>query len=268
MSNTISSPAVSTTSPATLAEPRTLSSTASVFSSLLRADLTTQWRNRRATVMVFLLPVIIMFAWKPLIKTFGGPFVLANCITIGLNAVGIMGYANTIARDRDKGIFQRLRVSPAPNWTIMISRLTVQLVLISIMTLVVFIGGYQYDHITLTAGGYIGSFFASLLCGAVYLALGQAIVGRITNPETVNATSRLIYLALILVGMFGELGMLGDALHKVVIYSPYGTVKTIVNAALVPSTWDPHASMAVLLTLGYTAVFAYLGIKWFKWNSR
>ena len=261
MSNTI-------TAPATLATPKTLSSTANVFSSLLRADLTTQWRNRRASLMVFLLPVIILFAWKPLIEKVGGPFVLSNCITIGLNAIGIMGYANSIARDRDKGIFQRLRVSPAPNWTIMASRLAVQLIMISVMTLVVFVGGYQYDHITLTTGGYIASFFASLICGAVYLALGQAIVGRITNPETVNATSRLIYIAFIMIGMFGELGMLGDILDNAVVYSPYGTVKTIVSGALVPSTWNSHTTLALLITLGYTAVFAYLGIKWFRWNSR
>lgn len=259
---------MTTTAAATLIAPKTLTSTMGVFSSLLRADLMTQWRNRRATVMVFLLPVIILFAWRPLIEKVGGPFVLSNCITIGLNAIGIMGYANSIARDRDKGIFQRLRVSPAPNWTIMGSRLAVQLVMISVMTIVVFLGGYQYDHITLSAGGYIGSFFASLVCGAVYLALGQAIVGRITNPETVNATSRLIYIALIMIGMFGELGMLGDVIDKAVVYSPYGTVKTIVNSALVPATWNAQASLALLITIGYTAVFAYLGIKWFKWSSR
>ena len=267
MSNTTSSPALTAT-PAALPTPRTLSSTMKVFSSLLQADLRTQWRNRRATLMVFLLPVIILFAWRPLIKQFGGPFVLSNCITIGLNAIGIMGYTNSIARDRDKGIFQRLRVSPAPNWTIMGSRLIVQLILIGILTLVVFIAGYQYDHISLTAGGYIATFFVALVVGAVYLALGQAIVGRIMNPETVNATSRLVYLALILIGMFGELGMLGKALNRIVVYSPYGTVETIVSHALVPASWNADASIALLITLGYTAVFSYLGIKWFKWNSR
>jgi ABC-2 type transport system permease protein len=268
MSNTISSPTMTPGSPATFSAPITLSSTTGAFSALLRADLTTQWRNRRASLMVFLLPVIILFAWKPLIEKVGGPFVLSNCITIGLNAIGIMGYANSIARDRDKGIFQRLRVTPAPRWTIMVSRLFVQLIMISVMTLVVFIGGYQYDHITLTAGGYIASFFAALVCGTVYLALGQAIVGRITNPETVNATSRLIYIAFIMIGMFGELGMLGDLVDNAVVYSPYGTVKTIVAGALVPSTWNSHATLALLITLGYTAVFTYLGIRWFKWNTK
>jgi ABC-2 type transport system permease protein len=268
MSNTISSPSGTTAAPANLTASRTLSSTASVFTALLRADLTTQWRNRRAAFMVFLLPVIILFAWKPIVSKFGGPFLIGNCITIGLNAIGIMGYANSIARDRDKGIFQRLRVSPAPNWTIMVSRLAVQLIMIAAMTLVVFIVGFQYDHVSLSVAGYIATFFAALACGAVYLALGQAIVGRIMNPETVNATSRLIYVGMIMVGMLGELGILGDAVDKAVVYSPYGTVESIVSAAVVPSTWNAHTSLALLLTLGYTAVFAYLGIKWFKWNSR
>ena len=56
-----------------------------------------------------------------------GAFALASCITVGLMAIGLMGYSNSVARDRDKGIFQRLRVAPLPAWTIMMSRLFVQL---------------------------------------------------------------------------------------------------------------------------------------------
>jgi ABC-2 type transport system permease protein len=268
MSNSISSSALTATQPVLLPPPRTLPSTTTVFTTLLRADLTTQWRNRRASIMVLLLPVIIVIAWKWLIEKVGGAFVLANAITLGLNAVGLMGYTNSVARDREKEIFQRLRVAPAANWTIMGSRLTVQLVIISLMTTLVFVVGYQYDHIVLSAAGYIGGLLMAIAGGAVYLALGQAIVGRISNPETVNATSRLIYIAFIMVGMFGELGMLGDFVDHAVIYSPYGTVKTIVSAALTPATWTSQTTVALLITLGYTAVFAFLGIKWFKWSTR
>ncbi|MEO7047674.1 MAG: ABC transporter permease, partial [Ferruginibacter sp.] len=97
------------------------------LTALLKADFITQWRNRRSVVLVLLVPVIILISWKGLIKTFGGPFVISNCITIGLTAIGLMGYSNSIARDRDKGIFQRLRVAPVPSWSIMVSRLVVQL---------------------------------------------------------------------------------------------------------------------------------------------
>src|SRR5580704_6437330 len=141
--------------PATLSAPRALPSTGTVFLSLLKADLTTQWRNRRASVMVVLLPVVIVMAWKALIDKTGGAFVLSNAITLGLNAIGLMGYSNSIARDREKEIFQRLRVAPAPNWTIMGSRLTVQLVMIILMTAIVLIVGYKYDNIVLSPVGYV-----------------------------------------------------------------------------------------------------------------
>src|SRR5438045_9080802 len=103
--------------------------TSTVFSALLRADLKTQWRNRRSVVLTLLVPVIILFSWKGIIEQIGGAFALASCITIGLTAIGLMGYSNSIARDRDKGIFQRLRVAPLPAWCIMVSRLAVQLLM-------------------------------------------------------------------------------------------------------------------------------------------
>lgn len=262
------SPALIIAAPATLPAPRALPTGGTVFLSLLKADLTTQWRNRRAAIMVVLLPVIIVIAWKGLISKTGGAFVLSNAITLALNAIGLMGYSNSIARDREKEIFQRLRVAPAPNWTIMGSRLAVQLVMITMVTVIVMIVGYQYDHIVLTPLGYIAGLLTAIVGGAVYLALGQAIVGRITNPETVQSTSRLIYIAFIMIGMFGSFQMLGDFFNKVAKYTPYGTVNSIVSGALTPSNWTSNTTMNLLLTLGYTAVFAFMGIRWFKWSTK
>jgi ABC-2 type transport system permease protein len=230
--------------------------------------LTTQWRNRRASLLVILVPTIILITWKGLIAKLGGAGVLSNCITVGLTAIGLMGYTNSVARDRDKGIFQRLRVAPASNWTIMASRLTVQLMMIVITTLVLFLVGYKYDGITISAGGYIGGLLMAIVGGAVYLSLGQVIVGLIRNPETVNVTTRLVYFAFIMIGLFGETGLLGPEVKGAVQWSPYGAVRHIISAALTPSTWNEHSWMALLVTLGYTFVFAFLGIKWFRWNTR
>ena len=218
--------------------------------------------------MVILVPSIILISWKNLVDLKGGAFVLANCITVGLNAIGLMGYSNSVARDREKGIFQRLRVAPASNWNIMASRLTVQLLMILILTIVVFIVGWQFDKITISAAGYVAGFGMAFIGGAVYLSLGQVIVGLIKNPETVNATSRLVYFFFIMIGMFGDLGMLGDTIGKITKYSPYGAVKHIVSTALVPGTWDKEASISLLLTIAYTVVFSVLGIKWFRWSNR
>ncbi|KAA2242554.1 ABC transporter permease [Chitinophaga agrisoli] len=246
----------------------TIPATAAVYTSLLRADFTTLWRNRRAAILVFLVPVVILISWKGIVDKMGGAFALSMCITIGLTAIGLMGYTISIARDRDKGIFQRLRVAPVPSWTIMASRITVQIAMITALTLLVFIVGANVDKVVLTPAGYIFGLLMALAGGAVYLGLGQMIVGLIKNPEAVNATTRLVYFAFIMIGMFGELGVLGESLKQIVIWSPFGTVKRIVSDSLYPGTWSQHTSMALLVTIGYAIVFTVLGIKWFRWNTK
>jgi ABC-2 type transport system permease protein len=241
--------------------------TSKAIMSLLRADFTTQWRNRRAVILIVLVPVIILISWKGLIQLLGGEVVLANSITIGLTAIGLMGYANSIARDRDKGIFQRLRVSPVSSWSIMCSRLLVQLAMILIVTIGVFITGFYYDHIQVSPMGYLVAALAAIAGGALYLSIGQVVVGRIQNPETVNSTCRLIYFVFIMVGMFSAFpGM--QKLAQVVRWSPYGVVRRIVSSSLRPETWNMDDTISLLITFGYTIVFAILGIKWFKWSSK
>lgn len=246
----------------------TIPTTKAVLSSLLRADFTTQWRNRKSVILILLIPVIILISWQGLVNKLGGPFVLSNCITIGLNAIGLMGYSNATARDRDKGIFQRLRVAPLTAWPIMASRLTVQLAMILLLTTAVFVAGYYVDHISLSPAGYAVGFAMAFVGGAVYLGLGQAIVGLIKNAETVNAVTRLVYFVFIMVGMFAELGALGDKVGNAVKWSPYGTVKHILSAGMQPATWNQHSSMALFVTIGYALVFSVLGIKWFRWSSK
>jgi ABC-2 type transport system permease protein len=264
MSTTITAPAKTT--PATTPAVN-LPKPATVFKNLLRADLITQWRNRRASILVILIPAVILIAWKGLIPKIGAAGVLANCITVGLNAIGLMGYTNSIARDRDKGIFQRLRITPAPRWTIMVSRLTVQLLMIAIVTILLYIVGQRFDNITMAPANYAIAFLVSILGGAVYLSLGQVIVGLISNAETVNVVTRLVYFIFIMVGMFGSLGMLGDLIDKISNWSPYGTVQRILADALVSNAWTNTTTMALLATIGYTLLFTILGIRWFRWQS-
>jgi ABC-2 type transport system permease protein len=244
-----------------------LSPASTVFSNLLRADLTTQWRNRRASIMVVLIPSIILITWKGLIERFGAPFVLSNCITVGLNAIGLMGYTNSIARDREKGIFQRLRITPAPRWTIMVSRLTVQLLMIVIVTLVLFIVGYQVDNIHMQASSYALTFLAAIVSGAVYLSLGQTIVGLIRNAETVNVTTRLVFFLFIMTGMFASMGALGQMVSDISKWSPYGAVQRILADALNPGAWKAQSNMALLTTIGYILIFSVIGIRKFQWQS-
>ncbi|HEX5430119.1 MAG TPA: ABC transporter permease [Patescibacteria group bacterium] len=238
-----------------------------IYRSLLKADFLAKWRNRRAGAVTVLLPIIILIAWKQVVKQFGGPFALSMCITFGVVAVGLMGYSNTTARDRERGVFQRLRVTPASTWNIMTSRLTVELAQIAIMTVVAFAVGYYWDKIALSPLAYLFTLVIALICGMVYLGLGQAVVGLITSAETINSVSRFLYIAIILLGALGEFGVLGKVIGDIITWSPYGTVKEILNASMQPHIWNGQAWLALLITLVYGSLFAWIGIKWFKWNT-
>lgn len=242
--------------------------TSAALTSLLRADFTTQWRNRRSSILILLVPVLILISWKGIIDKMGGAFALSTCITLGLIAVGLMGYSNSVARDRDKGVFQRLRVTPVPTWSIMVSRLLVQFAMILLLTAVVFIAGFYFDKISLAPIGYALTFFTAIVGGALYLGLGQMIVGLVKNAETVNSTTRLVYFVFIMVGIVGDLGALGPDFKNGVHWSPYGTVKTILSASMEPATWSNQTTLALLATVVYAIIFGTLGIKKFKWSTQ
>ncbi|WP_343690095.1 ABC transporter permease [Chitinophaga sp.] len=240
-------------------------SSTNVFKALFKADLLVQWRNRRAVFMVLLIPVFILFCWKNALAKIGPYYILSTCLTIGLISIGLMGYSATVSRDRDKGIFQRLRVAPFNPGLIMTSKLLVQLMMIFVLTILIFLGGYYLDGITISAQGYAITFITALISGAVYLSLGQLITGLITNPESVNGATRMIYFVFVMVGMLGELGTLGDKFRKVSLWSPYGTVKAIISTGMQPGHWDTTSTQALMLCLLYAAVFTIIGVRKFRW---
>jgi ABC-2 type transport system permease protein len=241
---------------------------AAAMVALLRSDFTTQWRNRRSVILVLLVPVIILISWKGVANKLGAAFVLSTCITIGLTAIGLMGYSNSLARDRDRGIFQRLRVAPIPTSYIMMSRLAVQMAMIILLTTIVFVVAYEQLHISLRPAGYALGYLTAFIGGGLYLGLGQMIAGLQKNAETVNATTRLVYFIFIMVGMFADLGMLGQEMKNIVHWSPWGTVKNIVSSAMEPTTWKQDTTFALLATIGYGLIFSVLGIKKFRWNTK
>ncbi len=244
---------------------RTIPSYREVLKALFRADLRTQYRQRRAVMMSLLVPIIFVISWRSLIPAIGGAGVLSICIAIGLPAIGLMSYSQTIARDRERGVFQRLRAAPIPTSVIMISRILVQLVVALFMTLATYIVASFADGIHLPLLNIILMCVAAIIGGLSFLGLGQFVVGTIKSSEGVNAAARLIYFPLGVVGALGQIGLFGKIVQVIVTYSPLGTSKTLLAAAMNTSTIGMATLWALLITIGYGVVFAGIGIKRFTW---
>lgn len=256
-------PATTVAGPALI---RQLPAFADTWRALLGADFTVQWRQRRSLVLTVLVPITFLVGWKDLIPMVGAHAVLAICIAVGLPAMGLMGYSQTIARDREKGVFQRLRTTPTPTSAIMGSRILVQLTVTVFMTLCTCAAAYGIDGITLDIGSLALVLAAALIGGMAFLALGQCVVALVRSAEAVSAVGRLIYLPLAVIGGLGAAGLLGPVVQRIVVWSPIGTTKVLLLAAMGPTTIDLHTGAALAVTLGYGLVFSAIGIRWFKWS--
>jgi ABC-2 type transport system permease protein len=150
----------------------------------------------------------------------------------------------------------------------MTSRLAIQCLGNLLIALIVVIVGSRMHHISLSAGTYGLVLAVSLLGGAVFLSIGQALVGLMKSADSVNAGGRVLVIGLILLATFGQTGTLGDTWQSIARWSPVGAVMTLFAAVLNLSTWDTHDSLTLLACAGYIVVFAAIGIRWFQWDAR
>ena len=257
----------STTAPATLEAP----SLGTMLSALLRADLVVLTKNKMRMILSLLLPLIILSTTSSskATRSFGGAeFILGLAITAGIAGTSIMGYAPMVARDRENGVFQRLRVSPAPNWIVMTSRLSVQMASNFFIALVVLILGDNIHHLSLSAETYVLVLLVSILGSAVFLSVAQALVGLVKSSDTVQAFGRLLYIGLVIVGLFGASGQLGPFWDTVSKWSPVGALMRVFAGVVSGATFSSQDWLSLLACGGYVVVLATLGIYWFRFDAQ
>ncbi len=189
-------------------------------------------------------------------------------LTVGLVSIGTIGHSLSVARDRDHGILQRLRVTPAPTWTIMCSRGLVQVAAVLPMSIVVLVAAGVVSGVVLSAAAYVATVAVALLGSAVFLSIGQAIAGLIPSADTLNAAGRLLYLPLIGLSLFGQSSVLGTPFELVSRWSPGGCLETLLAAAMGASSWTGETWGALLASAAYIGVFAGVGVRWFRWTGK
>lgn len=242
-----------------------------VFASLFRADFLVFLKHRRALVVSLLLPVFLLVSTngtKASHKFGGAVFIIGLAIAYGLAATSIVGYALTVARDREKGVFQRLRVTPAPAWTIITSRLAMQGVANLILALFVVIIGTRMHDLSPSIGQYLLVLLVSQLAGAVFLSIAQALVGLVQSADTVQAIARVLIAVLILLGTLGQSGAFGTTWGNIARWSPVGAVMTLFAGVLNLHMWDSRDTLSLIACFGYVVVCGGIGIRWFRWEAR
>jgi len=239
--------------------------------ALLEADLSVQIRNRRALLLSIALPLVLLFALSAgkRADVFGDPLSrVASCLTLGMTSTAILGYSLTIARDRERGVFERLLVTPTPPWAILVSRLTVHVIAMLLMAIAILVAAGVFEGVSLSAQALVLTLLAVVFSSAVFLSVGQALVGLVRSADTVNAVSRFVYIPLFALGLLGHVDVLGTTFETIARWSPGGAVAALLSASMHPSTWSSDTWWAALASVIYSVVFAGIGIRWFQWRAR
>ena len=258
-----------------------------IFRALLEADFTVQLRNNRALLLSFALPLVLLYALFASLAAkrgiiLGDPqFKVAAALTLGMASIAILGYSMTVARDREKGVFQRLRVTPAPTWAIMTSRLLVQVAANLAMAVVLLVAAHLFVGYTVfqnadsgspDAADYLVAYLLTFICvifsSALFLSVGQALAGLVKSADTLNAVGRIAYLPLFALGLFSQSTVFGTNFELISRWSPGGTVETLLSGAMNPSSWNSDTWLALAASTAYSVVFAGIGIRWFQWGAR
>lgn len=242
------------------------------FGSLLRADLAVLSRSWRLQVLNLGPPIIVLASsWlgrqgKPATADVAATMV-GIAITAGPLASGVLGYPLGIARDRENGVFRRLRITPAPAWTIMVSRLVLNVTVnIVVAVLVATLGAIAYG-LPLGVVPYLLLIPAAIITGAVFLSLGQTMAGLLTSAPLVSAACRVVFLVLYITGFLGLTGGLGTRFKTFAQWSPVGSTADLFRTALAHAGWTTADTHAVLACLGYILIFSVPGIRYFRWDT-
>jgi ABC-2 type transport system permease protein len=241
-----------------------------ILKALLRADFTVQLRNGRALILNFVVPVALLyglFATKRGSQLGNANFRVAVVLMIGMLTLAILIYSITIARDRERGVFQRLRASPAPSWTIIVSRLAVQEVAILVLAVVVLVAARLLENITLSPEAYALTIAVVLLGSVTFLSIGQALVGLVKSADTVNAAAPLTFVPILALALLGHSTIFGDTFETIARWSPGGAVALLLSGAMQPSSWSSDTWWALVATIAYSVLFAVIGIRWFRWST-
>jgi ABC-2 type transport system permease protein len=246
-----------------------------IFGSLLRADFTVLIRSGRTLLLNIVLPIFILIITdlhsgklsgaSPL---GGALFSIGLALTYGLMSSSLIGYSLSVARDREAGVFQRLRVTPAPTWAIMSSRLLVQIVLDLVMTVLVLIIGAAIHNLSFSPGEVLLLVCVSIAGGAMFLAIAQAIVGLVRSAAVVNALGRVLYVIFLLLGLLGASGLLGTTVKGISSWTPVGAIINLYDGVLDPANWNWADTTGLIATAAYIVIGAFIGIRWFRWEAR
>jgi ABC-2 type transport system permease protein len=232
------------------------------------------WRAREAAFFTFLLPVILFLMFGEIYGNDtiaheamkGSSFLQAGMIGYGVAATCFAGLAISLVVRRESGVLKRVRGTPLPPATYIVSLLASTFVVFLIEAALIMILGRTLFDVPVPED--LASVLAVLLIGAAsFAAMGLGITALVRSAEGSSAVINAIYLPMaVLSGTFFSTARYPPFLHAIAAVLPLTHFTELTRDVMVRNEhiWQNLGSLAVVLAWG--AVGLVGAIRGFRWQ--
>ena len=184
-------------------------------------------------------------------------------MVIGFIFLGIASLPVTLVRYREMGWLRRVSTTPESPSRLLASQLILNLVLALAAVLIVIFGSELIFGAPLDVG--IPYFVLSVVLSiAVIFSLGLVVAALVPSQTVATGlTGLLTFLLLFLSGLWVQPAQVGGPLATIMYYSPSGAAARALLSSVF-NTAPPYT--AIVTMVAYTVVFAFLAIRYFRWE--
>ncbi len=177
--------------------------------------------------------------------------------------LGIASLPVTLVKYREMGWLRRVSTTPVPPSRLLVAQLVLNLVLALASILIVIFGSELIFGEQLNVG--IPYFVLSIVLSITVMFSLGLVVAAVAPTQTIASilTGFLMFLMLFLSGLWIQPALLGGPLATIMYYSPAGAA---VQAVLYSVFNTPPPYTTLVTMAAYTAVFAFIATRYFRWE--
>lgn len=184
-------------------------------------------------------------------------------MVLGFIGLGILSLPYTMVRYREMGWLRRVSTTPVHPSRLLAAQLILNLVMAIAVIFIVIFGSEAIFGAPLSVG--IPFFVLSIILSiATIFSLGALVSALIPSQQAAQAASGgLMFLLFFLSGLWLPPEAVGGTLATIMYYSPSGAAVQALTYSVFDAT-PPSTDIIVMVV--YTFVFAFLAIRYFRWE--
>jgi ABC-2 type transport system permease protein len=245
-----------------------------LFLHELRTEQRLFWRNREAAFFTFFLPVIFFLVFGSIYGddtidgVRGAPFLEAGMIGYGVASTAFAGLAITMVIRRESGVLKRIRATPLPPSTYILSVLASTFITFLVEAALLIVLGRLLFSVGLPSRPL--SLLAALVLGAAaFAALGLGLTGLVRSAEGSSAVVNFVYLPMAIIsGTFFSPAKYPSFLRAIADVLPLTYFTKLTRDVMVKHhhIWSETGSIGVVALWGAIGLVA--AVRGFRWQPR